>query len=61
VREGLRLLPAGTRREEETWVARLEEAERKLLEAQQQELTDEPHKQDVVEHLLETTTAPDPP
>jgi len=59
VREGLQLLPAGTRREEETWVARLEEAERKLLEAQQQELTDQPHKQDVVEHLLET--APDTP
>jgi hypothetical protein len=50
------MLPAGTRREEEAWVARLEEAERKLLEARQQELTDEPHKQDVVEHLLETTS-----
>jgi tetratricopeptide (TPR) repeat protein len=59
VREGLQLLPAGTRREEEAWVARLEEAERKLLEAQQQELTAEPQKQDVVEHLLET--APDTP
>jgi tetratricopeptide (TPR) repeat protein len=59
VREGLRLLPGGTRREEEAWVARLDEAERKLLEAQQQEPTDELQEQDVVEHLLETT--PEPP
>ncbi len=56
VREGLQLLPAGTRREEETWVARLEDAERKLLESQRQEVMDDPHKQDVVEHLLKTTS-----
>jgi tetratricopeptide (TPR) repeat protein len=60
VREGLQLLPAGARREEEAWVARLEEAERKLLETQRQELMDTPHKQDVVEHLMETTSGTPP-
>lgn len=57
VREGLQLLPSNVRREqEESWVARLEEEERKLLEARRQELMQDPHKQDIVEHLLETST-----
>ncbi|WP_407659960.1 O-antigen ligase family protein [Hyalangium gracile] len=55
VREGLHLLPAGAHREEEAWVARLEAEERKLLETRRQELMEDPHKRDVVEHLLETT------
>jgi hypothetical protein len=56
VREGLQLLPSSVRREqEESWVARLEEAERKLLESRRRELTQDPHKQDIVEHLLETS------
>jgi hypothetical protein len=37
-------------------VTRLETEERKLLEARRQELMEDPHKQDVVEHLLETTS-----
>jgi tetratricopeptide (TPR) repeat protein len=56
VREGLQLLPAGTRQEQESWLARLEEAERKLLETQRQDPMDAPHKQDMVEHLLKTTS-----
>jgi hypothetical protein len=36
-------------------VVRLEEEERKLLEARRQELMQDPHKQDIVEHLLETS------
>jgi tetratricopeptide (TPR) repeat protein len=56
VREGLQLLPTSVRREhEESWVVRLEEEERKLLEARRQELMQDPHKQDIVEHLLETS------
>ncbi len=58
VREGLHLLPAGVHRDEEAWVARLETEERKLLEAQRQELLEDPHKQDMVEHLLGTTSDP---
>jgi tetratricopeptide (TPR) repeat protein len=58
VREGLHLLPAGVHRDEEAWVARLETEERKLLETQRQELLENPHKQDMVEHLLETTSDP---
>lgn len=57
VREGLQLLPSGVRREqEEAWVTQLEEEERKLLEARRQELMQDPHKQDIVEHLLETSS-----
>ncbi|WP_309242977.1 O-antigen ligase family protein [Hyalangium versicolor] len=56
VREGLHLLPAGAHHEQEAWVTRLETEERKLLEARRQELMEDPHKQDVVEHLLETTS-----
>jgi predicted Zn-dependent protease len=59
VREGMRLLPAGAHRTEEQWVERLETEERKLSEARRQELMDDPHKQEVIEHLLET--APDAP
>ena len=55
VREGMHLLPAGVHPNEEAWVARLELEERKLLEARKQQLLDDPRKQDVVEHLLETT------
>jgi tetratricopeptide (TPR) repeat protein len=58
VREGLRLLPAGTHSDAETWVARLEAEEKRLLEGRRQELMDDPNKQDV-EHLLRTT--PDAP
>ena len=59
VREGLQLLPASERREhEEAWVTRLEEEERKLLEVRRQELIQDPHKQDIVEHLLETSSDP---
>jgi tetratricopeptide (TPR) repeat protein len=60
VREGLQLVPTGARRDEEAWVARLEEEERKLLEARRQELMEDPHKQDIVEHLLETTSETPP-
>lgn len=56
VREGLHLLPAGAHQAEEAWVTRLETEERKLLEARRQELMEDPHKQDAVEHLLETTS-----
>ncbi|MBN1203344.1 MAG: O-antigen ligase family protein [Myxococcaceae bacterium] len=56
VREGLQLLPAGARQDREAWVARLEAEERKLLEARREELMGDPQKQDVVEHLLETTS-----
>ncbi|HLL01945.1 MAG TPA: O-antigen ligase family protein [Myxococcaceae bacterium] len=54
-REGLRLLPAGARGDAETWVARLEAEEKRLLEGKRQQLMDDPNKQDV-EHLLRTTS-----
>lgn len=59
VHEGLRLLPAGARGDAETWVARLEAEEKRLLEGKRQQLMDDPNKQDM-EHLLRTTsdTAP---
>jgi tetratricopeptide (TPR) repeat protein len=56
VRDGLRLLPRGARRDQDAWVARLEDEERKFLEARRQELMDDPRKQDMVEHLLETSS-----
>jgi tetratricopeptide (TPR) repeat protein len=56
VREGLQLLPAGARQDREAWGARLEAEERKLLEVRREELMGDPQKQDVVEHLLETTS-----
>jgi predicted Zn-dependent protease len=55
VREGLRMLPSGANRDAETWVARLEAEEKRLLEGRRQQLMDDPNKQDV-EHLLRTTS-----
>jgi predicted Zn-dependent protease len=55
VREGLQLLPTGARRDAETWVARLEAEEKRLLEDKRQQLVEDPNKQDV-EHLLRTTS-----
>jgi tetratricopeptide (TPR) repeat protein len=54
VHEGLRLLPAGSRKEAEAWAARLEAEERARVDMRRQELTDDPHAQEL-QHLLGDT------
>lgn len=54
VHEGLRLLPAGSRKEAEAWAARLEAEERARVDTRRRELTDDPHAQEL-QHLLGDT------
>ncbi|QSQ28361.1 O-antigen ligase family protein [Pyxidicoccus parkwayensis] len=54
VHEGLRMLPAGARKDAEAWAARLEAEERSRVESHRKELADDPHAQEL-EHLLNNT------
>ena len=54
VHEGLRLLPAGSRKEAEAWAARLEAEERTRVDTRRKELADDPHAQEL-QHLLGNT------
>ncbi len=47
VREGLKLLPAQSRKDAEAWVARLESQEKQRLESRRQRLADDPEAQEL--------------
>ncbi|MBZ4415225.1 O-antigen ligase family protein [Myxococcus sp. RHSTA-1-4] len=64
VHEGMRLLPPGSRKDAEAWVARLEAAERARVDTRRKELEQDPRAEEL-EHLLGNTggaaDAPDSP